>query len=190
MTRITSVTNGQKFPTVMLSYRLVSEIIPTSERSALATICILSAQLRPLRIISPKSTMPQATGHATTNKRTIRRVGSRPGTLARLDWLKRVRIGTNAVCTANPQSKATAMPIPCGAGSSFIAVSLTTGSCVSKAGFSFILLRLVLAGSAWRCSTTSAEVIRRRRWTPIVCFTGKIPYDSTNILRLSFFECQ
>src|SRR5579863_8902987 len=141
MTRIISVTSGQKFPTLMLLYRPMSETMPTRESSALATTCILSAQLRPRRIISPKSAMPKATGQETTNTSTLPRVGLTPGTLKLLGELKNVNmIGVNRTCTARPQSKATAMPMPCGAGSpSWTPASAVRDCSVSfKAAFPFI----------------------------------------------------
>src|SRR5438552_19116526 len=141
MTRMASVTSGQKFHALMLRYRLTSENIPTSESSTLATICILSAQLRPRRIISPKSAGTQARGHAMMNNSALLRIGLWPGIFTGLDWPKTVAmIGVNKICTVSPQSKATAMPIPCGGGSSFVAVAIRPDSCDSfKAAFPFLI---------------------------------------------------
>ena len=79
--------------------------------------------------------------------------------------------------------------MPCGARNSFIAVSLTTGLASPRRVFP-----LCYRGSRWLevrgLLHNFSQVIQRRRWAPIVCFAVKKPYDSTNIVRLSFFKCQ
>ena len=84
MTRMTSVTRGQKLPVFKLLYRLMRETMPTTERSVLATTCMLRVQLRPRRTISPKNARPAAIGHATTKNNTFPSVGLTPGNLYRV----------------------------------------------------------------------------------------------------------
>ena len=132
MSKIKAGTSAQKFPSLIPFHTCTSKANPPRKPRVFPTICTGRVHRQPRRIPSPKMPNKAAMGKKITKE--VRTANDEPILVCLEkagDPRKTESIGMSNNSTVNPQSKATAMPIPLGAGSSFVMLPVRLVSSVS-----------------------------------------------------------